>query len=257
MSARGRARATAWPSADAIRASAGSAAIARIASALGHKYNGDAAMAAIRTEDIPCLAVLRTSKTPIKNKRYEAVARYGRVDALAWLFVHEGIYSWHSHILAVVAQHGHLACLKWAHQPGATWDEEVAVAAARGGHVDCLAYARDYGCRGDLARLTNRRIHMATRRAATASLIAPPSASPTDRWMSCSIQPNMSRCWPSFFLCCFTLRGRRSPSCRWSPQVLKKGDGSLFFFSFRALCRLSGRAFCPHWSILFFRIFFV
>ncbi|AGO82840.1 Ankyrin repeat domain containing protein [Pandoravirus dulcis] len=131
--------------ADAIRAGAGPAALARL-KALGHAYNEDAVMAAVLADDIPCLAVLRASKTSIKNKHYEAAAKHGRVDALAWLFAHEGVYSWHSAILAMAAQHGHLECLKLAHQSGVKWDEEVAVAAARGGHVDCLAYVRDYGC---------------------------------------------------------------------------------------------------------------
>ncbi|AJF97380.1 ankyrin repeat protein [Pandoravirus inopinatum] len=131
--------------ADAIRAGAGPV-VLRSLKKLGHKYNNDAVMAAILANDIPCLALLHTSKVTIKCAHFEAAARHGRTDMLAWLFANEVAYSWNSNILAMAARYGHLDCLKLAHRSGIKWDEKVALAAARGGHVDCLAYARDYGC---------------------------------------------------------------------------------------------------------------
>ncbi|AVK75187.1 Ankyrin repeat domain containing protein [Pandoravirus quercus] len=131
--------------ADAIRAGAGPVALCFL-KRLGHKYNKDAVTAAILANDIPCLVLLHSAKVAIKCAHFEAVARRGHVDMLAWLFANESGYSWNSDILAMAARHGHLDCLKLAHQAGVKWDEGVALAAARGGHVDCLAYAHDYGC---------------------------------------------------------------------------------------------------------------
>lgn len=44
------------------------------------------------------------------------------------------------------AQHGHLICLKYAHEHGAYWDSKTTIAAANHGQLECLKYALSNGC---------------------------------------------------------------------------------------------------------------
>ncbi|AGO84870.1 F-box domain containing protein [Pandoravirus salinus] len=132
--------------ADAIRAGAGSDTLYGL-KALGHKFNGDAVMAAVLADDVPSLAVLMSSKgCDIEREHYNAAAQYGRVNVLGRFLAAEGAAWRNSEVPKVAARHGHLDCLKLAHRSGIKWDAKVAKAAARGGHVECLAYAHEYGC---------------------------------------------------------------------------------------------------------------
>ncbi|KAL4084212.1 hypothetical protein QTP88_028039 [Uroleucon formosanum] len=44
------------------------------------------------------------------------------------------------------ASHGHINCLKLAHEIGVPWDQNTCLNAASKGHLDCLIYARENGC---------------------------------------------------------------------------------------------------------------
>lgn len=139
--------------ADAIRAGAGSDTLYGL-KALGHKFNGDAVMAAVLADDVPSLAVLMSSKgCDIEREHYNAAAQYGRINVLTRFLAAEGAVWRNSDVPRVAARHGHLDCLKLAHRSGIKWDTKVAKAAARGGHVDCLAYAHQYGCPWDASAL--------------------------------------------------------------------------------------------------------
>ena len=39
---------------------------------------------------------------------------------------------------ALSAKHGHLECLKYAHEDGCTWDEDTCKNADENGHLECL-----------------------------------------------------------------------------------------------------------------------
>ncbi|AJF97379.1 ankyrin repeat protein [Pandoravirus inopinatum] len=139
--------------ADAIRAGAGSDTLRGLKS-MGHKFNGDAVMAAILADDVPSLAVLTTSKgCEIEREHYNAAAQYGRINVLARFLAAKGATWRNSEVPKVAARHGHLDCLKLAHRSGIKWDAKVAMAAARGGHLNCLAYAHEYGCPWDASAL--------------------------------------------------------------------------------------------------------
>src|SRR3989338_8901273 len=50
---------------------------------------------------------------------------------------------------AHAAAHGHLACLRLAHESGCEWDVTTCAVAAGGGYLDCLMYAFLNGCPWD------------------------------------------------------------------------------------------------------------
>ncbi|AGO84450.1 Ankyrin repeat domain containing protein [Pandoravirus salinus] len=53
------------------------------------------------------------------------------------------------HPCAEAAAHGHLDCLRYAHENGCRWDDVICTEAAAGGHVDALRYAHENGCPWD------------------------------------------------------------------------------------------------------------
>ena len=56
---------------------------------------------------------------------------------------------WDSETCAMLARHGCLAALEWAHDEGCDWNTVACTEAANGGHVDVLQWARANGCNWD------------------------------------------------------------------------------------------------------------
>ena len=64
-------------------------------------------------------------------------------------YAHEHGAPWDEETCTRVAYRGHLACLAYAHEHGAFWDKDTCSWAAVGGHLNCLAYAHEHGCPWD------------------------------------------------------------------------------------------------------------
>eukprot|EP01052_Picozoa_sp_SAG31_P029393 SAG31_NODE_2918_length_4914_cov_3.620145_5_plen_582_part_00 len=72
-------------------------------------------------------------------------AEGGHKEVVEWL-VATGCCDWHSRIMASMAEHGHLALLKWARAAGCEFDQCICQSAADGGQLECLQWLRAQGC---------------------------------------------------------------------------------------------------------------
>ncbi|CAH1721726.1 uncharacterized protein LOC126550359 [Aphis gossypii] len=71
-------------------------------------------------------------------------AGHGHVDCLR--LAHEIGCPWDASTPSVAALGGHLDCLMYMHENACPWDERTCTKAAGAGHLHCLRYARENGC---------------------------------------------------------------------------------------------------------------
>ena len=90
-------------------------------------------------------------------------AEHGHLDCLR--YAHDNGCGWDSLTCSEAARHGHLDCLQYAHANGCLWNEWTVAAADCRHHVDCLFWAVDNGCPHSLQwpHLAARRIQKAFR----------------------------------------------------------------------------------------------
>ena len=71
-------------------------------------------------------------------------AQHGHLNCLRLAHEHAG--AWHKETCSRAAKNGHLACLAYAHEHGCVWDRTTCTRAALHGQLACLAYAHEHGC---------------------------------------------------------------------------------------------------------------
>nr|BAH72115.1 ACYPI009371 [Acyrthosiphon pisum] len=89
-----------------------------------------------------------------KDKRFlnicEEAASHGHINCLK--LAHEIGVPWNDKACKRAASSGHLECLRYARENGCPWNEKTCSYAALNGHMDCLIYARENGCPGNPTR---------------------------------------------------------------------------------------------------------
>ena len=93
-------------------------------------------------------AIYTIRKLSDKSEWMAAAASIGCPCLLSCLH-HKLKLSWDESTCQQIAIHGHLSCLKYAHECGCPWSHTTCNAAARWGHILCLRYALDNGCSCD------------------------------------------------------------------------------------------------------------
>ena len=93
--------------------------------------------AAIQAGHFECVEYLYSLAGDFLGEDYKSAICYG-LDA---------VVRYHTASLCMLAAgNGHLHCLKFLHEHGASWDTVTCYEAAKGGHLHCLQYAREHGC---------------------------------------------------------------------------------------------------------------
>lgn len=72
------------------------------------------------------------------------IASHGYLNILKW--AHKNGYTWDHRTYAQAALHGHFKVLKWARKKGCEWDIDTPAAAAEGGHLEILDWAIGQDC---------------------------------------------------------------------------------------------------------------
>ena len=88
-------------------------------------------------------------KNCIINGKYTCrmASIHGHLECLK--YAHENGCNWSNSVCSDAACYGHLECLKYAHKNGCLWDRWVCHFAALNGHLDCLKYAHENECSWD------------------------------------------------------------------------------------------------------------
>ena len=70
--------------------------------------------------------------------------KHGHLECLK--HAHENGWPWSKLVCRIAAEKGYHECLKWLHENGCPWDETICEVAAKNGYSKCLRYAYENGC---------------------------------------------------------------------------------------------------------------
>ena len=92
-----------------------------------------------------CRYIEEFKETGNLNGDITAYASYhGHLDCLR--YAHENGCPWYEFTTSNSSGKGYFECLKYAHENGCPWDKDTILFSAYKGHFDCLKYAHDNGC---------------------------------------------------------------------------------------------------------------
>ena len=91
-----------------------------------------------------CMEKLLEDNSPYNMDRAKSAAEHGHLECLKKAHNENGSMK---DICNIAAENGHLDCLKYAHKNGCPWDEDATAYACESNSLDILRYLHENGCK--------------------------------------------------------------------------------------------------------------